>query len=334
MTNDHQQMRIFITGATGLLGRHIVASLTNSGAQIVATYQTKNKEKRKKVPGFETIEWVDCDVLDVLGLQKFMAGCTHVIHAAAMVSFDPGDRSRLHTINVEGTANVVNCALQTPGIKKFVHISSVASMSPSKPQPTEMDERQGFNPDSSTSDYARSKYLAEIEVARGVEEGLSAAMVNPSVILAPGGASESSASLLDYARKSIPFYPEGWLNYVDVRDVARVVVWLLHNGPVAGEKMVLSAGYLPYQAFLTAAATAFGARPPYIKAGFLLSALGWRCNSIFSFLTGKKPFLTRYTAKSASNKLIYKSVQLPIVWPDFRFHTLSQSLDWIHSNRI
>jgi dihydroflavonol-4-reductase len=206
-------------------------------------------------------------------------------------------------------------------------------LSPSKTDAAALDERQGFNPDGSTSDYAYSKNLAEMEIARGVVEGLPAAMVNPSIILLPGASDESSASLFSYARKGMPFYPGGWINYVDGRDVARVVVCLLSSGPVDGRRMVLNAGHLTYQSFLSQAAEVFGAKAPYIEASPWMAALGWRLDALVSFLFGKKPFLTRYTASASARKLTYKSLEFPDFWPDFRFISFQDTLKWIHSAR-
>lgn len=269
------------------------------------------------------------DFNDLSSLEEAIEQSDAVIHAGALVSFDPRDRKLLYQINSEGTENLVNVCLKYPRIQKLVHISSVSTFSPSKPQPTIINEQQGFNPDHNTSDYARSKYRAELEVIRGVEEGLKAAIINPSIVLAPGQANESSAGLIDYVKKGRPFYTDGWLNYVDARDVARLSVDLLENGPENGQRIIASAGHIPYQLFFQKLAGELGVSPPRWKAGFFLSTLAWRLDAIKSLLTGSKRFITRFTAGSASRKIQYSSLALPQYFPDFQFRSLDDSIQWV-----
>ncbi|HRH35828.1 MAG TPA: NAD-dependent epimerase/dehydratase family protein, partial [Catalimonadaceae bacterium] len=238
------QNRVFLTGATGLLGRQIAKQLIENQYEVIALLRPGSKDRKQLVPYSSQIQWIEGDLGDLHALEEGMNRADYVIHSGALVSFDPKDRNRLHKINSEGTANVVNVALKIPHLIKLVHVSSVATLSPSKPQPADIDERQGFNPNKNTSDYARSKYLAELEVIRSVEEGLKSVIINPSIILSAGGPDESSASLLDYVQKRRPFYTSGWINYVDVRDVASVVVQLLTQGPSDGQRIILSAGHL------------------------------------------------------------------------------------------
>lgn len=321
--------KLFITGATGLLGRQVLNRIVESSWEITALIRSKSKHKTLQISNHHKINWLEGDLLDVAVLEEGISGADFVIHIAAMVSFDPADRVKLFETNVTGTANVVNACLLNPNLKKLVHISSVASMSPSKPMPAEIDEKQGFNPDGRSSDYANSKYLAELEVARGVVEGLKAVMVNPSIILAPGSGDESSASLIEYARKSRPFYPTGWINFVDARDVALVAVRFLEEGPQDGERFILSANHTSYKEFLSEAAAALHARPPFIEAWRWMAEIAWRMDETVSFLIGKKPFLTRYTASASAKRLHYQSDKLRQLWPDFRYRSLTDTLTWI-----
>jgi nucleoside-diphosphate-sugar epimerase len=322
-------LNVFITGATGLLGREIVRILQKEGYRLSALCRDQASDRVKNVPGYQEIEWIEGDLGDLSALQKGIENADFVVHSAALVSFDPSDRKKLYKVNVEGTANVVNVCLLSEKLKRLVHISSVASLSPSKPMPVEIDERQGFNPDDDTSDYARSKYFAELEVARGVEEGLKAVMVNPSIILSGGQGGESSSGLFDYVKKERPFYPEGWINYVDVRDVALVVNELILRGPDNGSKIILSAGHTPYLAFFSKSAAFLGKKGPTLASRPWMTEIAWRMEMFFSFFTRKKPLLTRFTAVSSSKRLIYKGKALQEFWPDFKYRTLNESLEWI-----
>ena len=86
--------------------------------------------KRKQVGALivkDKIQWVECDILDVKGLEKAMDGVQQIYHAAAMVSFEAKHRKRMHQVNIQGTANVVNMALEN-NIEKLVHVSSIAAL--------------------------------------------------------------------------------------------------------------------------------------------------------------------------------------------------------------
>lgn len=320
---------MFLTGATGLLGRQIAKQLIENQYEVIALLRPGSKDRKQLVPYSSQIQWIEGDLGDLHALEEGMNRADYVIHSGALVSFDPKDRNRLHKINSEGTANVVNVALKIPHLIKLVHVSSVATLSPSKPQPADIDERQGFNPNKNTSDYARSKYLAELEVIRSVEEGLKSVIINPSIILSAGGPDESSASLLDYVQKRRPFYTSGWINYVDVRDVASVAVQLLTQGPSDGQRIILSAGHLEYKDFLNQLAAQFGHKGPPFEAGRFLGNLAWRLDALRSFLTGSKRFITRFTAASAQKKIRYSGSELPKYFPDFTFTPFEESIKWM-----
>lgn len=324
--------RVFITGATGLLGRTVVSSFLAEGWEISALVRPASKYRTKPIPNHHSIHWIEGDILDVEVLVKAIAEVDYVIHAGALVSFNPADRDRLFETNVTGTANVVNACLLNPNLKKLLHVSSVATLSPGRPLPAQVNEKQGFNPDATTSDYASSKYLAELEVIRGKEEGLKAVMINPSIVLAPGNSTESSAGIFQYVKNEIPFYPTGWINYVDARDVARAITRLITDEHVSAERFILNAGTTPYQDFLASAAQMFKVRPPYIRAGKGWAGIAWRVDELVSFLTGKKPFITRFTAAASSKCIEYQNLALLEKWPDFRYQTLSETLRWVATN--
>lgn len=313
---------LFVTGASGLLGKEILRQLQGKPYRISAL-------SRQPMSDPTGVTWWQGDLGDVLLLEKILQDVDLVLHAAALVSFDPADRARLHKTNVEGTANLVNAALASGRQPKLVHISSMASMTPSKPMPAEVDERQGFNPDDNTSDYAWSKYKAELEVYRGIEEGLKASILNPSIILNPEEESASSGGLLGYVRKGGKFYPEGWINYVDVQDVARVALFMLENGPDDGKRFLLSAGHLPYKDFFEAVAQQMQVDAPSVKAAAWIRHLGWRADRIISFFSGRKPLLTKFTAASSAKRFIYKGKNLEDFWPDFRYTDLDEILSRI-----
>jgi nucleoside-diphosphate-sugar epimerase len=321
-------MNVLLTGAGGIAGRFIAEALFDEGYRVFGL--SRHPEKAvQNAPGLKKITWVQGDVLDVLSLEEAVKGMDFLVHAAGMVSFQPSDRHQLMKVNAEGTANVVNACLREGSIKKLIHISSVGCLSPSKPMPSEVDERQGFNPDKNTSDYAMSKYAAEMEVCRAVEEGLDALILNPSIILAPGRKNESSAALIHYALKPRIFCPSGWINYVDARDLATVCKSLLRLPQGKGQRLVVSGGCLSYRDFFSAIAEKKGFRKPVFETGPVLTGIAWRAAWLLSAITRKKPLLTRYTANSASKRFIYKGIAFGEIMGEFSFRPLEETLNWV-----
>jgi nucleoside-diphosphate-sugar epimerase len=297
---------ILLTGATGLVGSFVARRLLNEGKSLrVLMRPGANRHLLRGVE--DQLDWAEGDVLDVLSLEKALAGVTHVVHAAAVVSFVPRDRPDMYRINVEGTANVANACLAA-GVGKLLHVSSVAALGrPTRPNPsgpTVITEAAKWEDSPLNSHYAKSKYLAELEVWRGASEGLPVVVVNPSVILGEGDWQRSSTQLFRYAHEEHRFYPAGTLNYVDVLDVAEAIAQLLFS-EIQNERFILSAGAVPYREFLEKVARCFGKKPPTQRVPRPATALLWRLEAVRSWLTGSAPLLTRETAQSASRQFFF-----------------------------
>jgi nucleoside-diphosphate-sugar epimerase len=169
----------------------------------------------------ERIHWVQGDILDIPSLEIAMDGVTEVYHVAAAVSFDPKDREWMDKVNVEGTANVVNLCLDQAEVR-LCHVSSVAAIGRTEKQDT-ISEATEWKPSSRNSNYGVSKHKAEMEVWRGIAEGLEAVIVNPCIILGPGNWNQSSAALFTKVWNGLPYYTQGVNAMVDARDVAEVL---------------------------------------------------------------------------------------------------------------
>ncbi|GHB80912.1 SDR family NAD(P)-dependent oxidoreductase [Persicitalea jodogahamensis] len=306
-------MRILITGATGLVGSATARSFLAKGHTIVALHRANSD--RSLVNDLENqIHWVEGDILDVLSLEKAMDQVDCVVHAAAIVSFVPRDEADMYKVNVEGTANVVNVCLKK-GIRKLCHVSSVAALGRPDPRLIEdqsrivIDETQRWTDSPNNSAYAKSKYLAELEVWRGIAEGLPAVIVNPSLILGEGDWHKSSTQLFKYVYDGKPFYTVGTVNFVDVRDIAEAVVKLTMSD-IENERYVLSAGTTTYQQLFSVIASALGRKPPHIKVGPGLAAIIWRVEAMRSWLTGSRPLITKDTARSAAHHFEYDSAKI------------------------
>lgn len=320
---------ILITGANGLIGSFVVRRCLEAGETVRAIRRT-DSDLSLLADVHQRVEWVEGDVLDVSSLDRALDGVTHVVHAAAIVSFVPRDRARMHQVNIEGTANVVNACLRA-GIQKLVYVSSVAALGRPAPrqgtlagEPVVITENQKWEESPMNSEYARSKYGAELEVWRGLAEGLPVVIVNPSVVLGEGDWRRSSTALFKYVFDEKPFYTAGTLNYVDVLDVAELIFRLL-RAEHSGERYILSAGRVSYQTFFEQAAAVLGKRPPRYLIHPVLAEMAWRVEALRAWLTGHAPFVTKETARSAQHHFFYPNTKIREAL-DYEFRPIEATL--------
>ncbi len=324
---------VFITGATGFIGSHIARQYLADGHLVSALYRPQHGYGMLADVA-EQITWHAGDVLDIPSLEAAIVvgrdpGIIDVIHAAAIVSFVPKDRDRMEHVNVEGTANVVNVCLKA-GVRKLGYISSVAAMG--RPtakggkasESTPINEDQKWEDSPNNSAYAKTKYWAELEVWRGVAEGLNAVMVNPSIVLGVGDWSRSSLQLIKYVRDEKPFYPAGLVNYVDVLDVTDVLIKLMQSDRTS-QRFILSGGTIPYRSLLEQIAVVLDKRPPTRQISPTITRFLWPLEAVRAWLTGRAPLITRETARSASSLFQYDGHKIEEVL-DFQYRPLSDTL--------
>ncbi|ARK08953.1 NAD-dependent epimerase/dehydratase family protein [Fibrella sp. ES10-3-2-2] len=320
-----------VTGATGLIGSHVVRYLLSQGTVVSALYRAQNGYGLLTDVS-DQITWLEGDLLDIPALETAITPGCDVIHCAAIVSFVPKDRARMEQVNVEGTANLVNVCLMA-GIRKLAYLSSVAALGRPESkhnvpgQPVTLTEEQKWEESPLNSAYAKTKYRAELEVWRGAAEGLAVVMVNPTIVLGEGDWTRSSTQLVKYVYDEKRFYTEGDINYVDVLDVAEAIVKLLHS-PVVDQRFILNAGAMPYRDFLTQLAQALGKQPPSIAVPPGLAKILASLESVRSWLTGTSPLITQETARSASHRYYYPG-QLITQSIDFQYRPLSETIQRI-----
>lgn len=321
-------MKVLVTGATGLLGSNITKQLVHSGHSVSVLCRPSSDRTLLESVAHQ-INWIEGDILDYLGLEEAFRRVEMVIHTAATVSFTPKERKMMFKINVEGTANVVNACLSAD-IKKLCHVSSVAAIgrpvrkNKDSSTLTEIDEEHRWVDSSSNSNYAITKYLAELEVWRGIEEGLNAVIINPSVILGEGDWHKSSTRLFKYVFDEKPFYSEGALNFVDVKDVSEAACKLLLSD-ISGERFIVNGGTIPYEKFFNDAAVALGKKPPKWKVNTIVAEIVWRVEAFRSMVTGKAPLLTKETARAAQHLYRFNGEKLTKE-TGIRYRDLSETL--------
>ncbi|MEL7160350.1 MAG: NAD-dependent epimerase/dehydratase family protein, partial [Bacteroidota bacterium] len=174
---------ILLTGPTGFVGLPLARALHQAGKKVRGLVRSTSDTAalEQAVPN---IELAVGDLNDPDSLLDALDGIEIVIHAAALVSYQARDRDRMMLVNGEGTANLVNMALEA-GVRRFIHLSSVAALGRTDGGPiTTLADR--WPRERPNTRYAESKFAAEREVWRGQAEGLSVAVLNPSIILGPG----------------------------------------------------------------------------------------------------------------------------------------------------
>jgi nucleoside-diphosphate-sugar epimerase len=315
--------KIFITGASGLLGTYLIRDLLKrDGIELVSIYR-KHKNHLLSEEELSKINWVQGDILDVDFLMEAMQGCKKIYHCAGLVSFNPSKADQLMKVNVEGTANMVNVALAL-GVEKFVHVSSVAAIGRKRNNQT-VHEALTWDEASNPSVYGKSKYLGEMEVWRGIGEGLNAVIVNPVIILGKGDWNDGSCATFKNAFNEFPWYTEGISGFVDAADVSRAMIELMESN-AAGERYIVSADNLGYRAVFDMMADGFGKKRPHIKVSPLLAAIVWRLVKVKSMITGEEPLLTKETAETAQQKVYFDHAKLLQALPHFRFTPVSHTI--------
>jgi dihydroflavonol-4-reductase len=315
---------IAVTGANGLLGSFIVRELISRNQAFVALKRNGSDTSLLSDVSHKII-WRNGDVLNTQELGEALEGVTMVIHAAAVVSFNPRRASFVLDVNVQGTRNVVN-ECQARNVKRLVHISSVAALGRQKDQ-TYIDETNQWVDSPLQSVYDESKYLAELEVFRAQEEGLDTVILNPSLILAPADWTKSSAQLFRYVWHERPFFTDAYLNYVDVRDVASITCRLLDETTLSGERFVVNAGKISFHDFFRAVARRFRKKPPHLRLGYRLLDLAGRAEVLRTWFTGTEPILTRETARLAGTDFLYNNQKIKKAL-SVEFQPIDVTLDW------
>jgi nucleoside-diphosphate-sugar epimerase len=239
---------ILVTGGTGLIGSHLLYHLVQNEERVRAIHRkSSDLEEVRKVfsyytseveSNFNRIEWFESDILDIPSLNEAFLGVSQVYHAAAYISFYPNKYPLLKRVNVEGTANIVNLSLDH-GVKKLCYVSSIATLG--RPNGTNIiDEETEFDPNDKNSVYSITKRNAELEVWRGIQEGLDTVIVNPGVVFGSGHWNSASGKIMKMIAKGVPYYTSGCIGMVDVQDVAKCMIALMYSDHVNTNYILVS----------------------------------------------------------------------------------------------
>lgn len=315
--------KYFITGATGLVGSYIARKLVSEGKEVYALKRKNSNTQSVVVEG--QINWVEGDILDVSLIFEVLKGMDYVIHAAASVSMLAKDKEETLKVNIEGTANMVNAALEN-GVKKFCHISSIAAIGVAE-KVVKIDEKASWNDDSKDFIYAKSKHYAEREVWRGMAEGLNAVIVNPSTVLGGGSWEKSSGQIISFIAKGIMYYPQGSINLVDAEDVTEIVYRLLHS-EIHNERFILNAANIPYKDFFTEVAAQFGKSAPKYKLGNNLLKIIYLISKITNSLGISKTALSKEIMSAIQSTHTYDNTKISQLL-NYKFKNWQKSVEQV-----
>lgn len=311
---------VLVTGGTGLVGSHLLLHLIENGENVRAIYRNETNiqktklvfELYKKADLFNKIEWLEADILDVPSLEIAFTNIDYVYHCAALISFDPKDEEKLRKTNIEGTANMVNFSI-AKNVKKFCFVSSIAALGDLAAHETYITEETDWNPEKPHSDYAISKYGAEMEVWRAHQEGLDVIIVNPGVILGPIPKTKSkqqgSAELYTKVANGLSFYTLGSTGFIAIDDVVKTTYQLMKS-EIKNERFTLIAANIVFKDILETIAEALNVKKPSIHAKPLLMNFLWIADGIFSTLFFQKRSLTKATAKASYSKNLYSNEKI------------------------
>jgi nucleoside-diphosphate-sugar epimerase len=314
---------ILVTGGTGFLGSRLLQELVGSGKEVRCLYR-KSILKNVPVETAKYIDWQEADLLDVVSLEEVLSGVDRVYHCAGVVSFDPGNRKEMQAVNVTGTTNLVNACI-AKGVDKLVHVSSVAALGRAAGR-TAIDESCRWEDSRNNTAYALTKHLGEMEVWRGIGEGLKAVIVNPSILI---GSSQSwddaSAGLIRNVYDEFPWYTKGVNGFVNVQDVTRAMVVLM-EGDVTAERFILNGNNWSYQQLFATIHHHLGKENRQKYAAPWMGEIIWRLERLQSLMTRRPPRVTREMAKTARLKVYYDHSKIKRFLPGFEFTSLEKTI--------
>ncbi|TXJ27198.1 MAG: SDR family NAD(P)-dependent oxidoreductase [Chitinophagaceae bacterium] len=316
--------KILVTGGTGFLGAYIIKELVEKGYAVKAI-----RRESSRLPAFipaailDKVEWVEGDILDVIFLSEIMQDIDTVIHAAAVVSFSSRHRKQMYKVNVEGTANVVNIALEQ-NVRRFVHISSVAALGRTL-QGQSVNENSKWENSKANTHYAKSKHKGELEVWRGIGEGLDAVILNPSTILGYGDWNNGSSAIFKSIHDGFNWYSPGKNGFVAVEDVAKATALLMETD-ITEQRYIVNGDNWTFKQLLDTMADAFGKPKPKRQTTRALMGIAWRWEKVRSLFTGHSPVLTKESAIVAHSNTTFENDKLKKALPGFNFTPLEQSI--------
>ena len=321
---------ILVTGGTGLVGCHLLYQLILENKKVNALHRkNSNIEVVKKVFSFYSqdykslfnkINWIEGDINDLSSLNHALKNITEVYHCAAFISFNKKDLEMMRKINIEGTANLVNCSIERK-INKFCYVSTIAAVGERNNSliDEECEWKENNNP------YSETKYFAEMEVWRGIAEGLNAVIVNPGVIVGSGFWKRGSGAFITQVSRGMSYYPIGKTGFICVKDVVQIMIGLMKKN-IFSQRFILVAENWKQKDFIYSICKNFNLEPPKKQASKSVMYLGLFVDLFRSKLLNKRRRLSRAIIKSGNSINEYSNQKI-IKALNFKFSKVEDSIN-------
>ncbi|MCB1615064.1 MAG: NAD-dependent epimerase/dehydratase family protein [Pseudomonadales bacterium] len=243
-------MKVFVTGATGLVGAHSVLALLGMGHQV--RLLVRNRDKARNYFHQQNVVVDDIvvgDMRDEPLVREAMSGCDAVLHSAALVGIERKRADEIFNGNLAGCKAVVGSAVEH-GIKQILYVSSVGALF--NPGLEEINENTPLG--SAAEAYGKSKLACEIFVRALQEKGAPVKVTYPAGVIGPAdpGLSESNHALKTFIETIVPITGSGGFQFVDARDVGLTHAMLLEKGcerDPREERYMLGGHYHTWSAF-------------------------------------------------------------------------------------
>ncbi|WP_218597984.1 NAD-dependent epimerase/dehydratase family protein [Polaribacter sp. NJDZ03] len=331
---------ILVTGGTGLVGAHLLYHLVKNGKKIRAIYRSEERIKKvQEVFSFYTddvadliskIEWFKADITDVPAMIPAFIGVEKVYHCAAFISFNPKDYREMRKVNIHGTAIIVNLAIDAK-VHKICFVGSIASVGNSLKGGLITEENE-WSPESDNSGYSITKFGAEMEIWRASQEGVDVVIVNPGIILGSGFYTAGSGKIFSQVYNGLNYYTNGITGFVGVKDVVAAMIKLM-NSSIKNERFILVAENKSFKEIFFSIADAFGKKRPTKNSKPWQTAIFWRVSWVLSFVSGKEPLLSKYSARSAHSISKYSSEKVEKMLP-FQFEKVDEVIKEVSDSYV
>jgi dihydroflavonol-4-reductase len=280
-------VKALVTGATGFIGSAITRQLLSDGSDVrVLVRETSDTRNIDDLD----VERVRGDIRDAGSVRNALKGCDTLFFAAAYFTHWSTDRSRFYEVNVGGTRASLRAAMEA-GVSKVVYTSTNNAIGAYGATPS--DEEVAFNYWKTGDHYSISKYLAEIEAFKFGAKGLPIVIVNPTLVVGTNDIRPTSSGqlIIEVASGNMPIYMDGWVNVVEVEDVARGHILAAAKGRV-GERYLLGNQNLTVREYFRLIAQAAGVTPPRFKAPYIGALAGAHLYELASRFTHRHPVAT------------------------------------------
>lgn len=313
-------MKIAITGATGFVGVHLIHHLLKDGHEVVAI-----KRQSSNLDGFylikeyyafdervyDLLHWVDCELYDTYSLKGAFKDVDQVIHVAGFISYSNQDKAKLKQINHDYTSSIVDAALLAT-CDHFIYVSSTGAIA--KPSDHDIDESAEWDNKLDHTYYGKTKYLGELEVHRGAQEGLEVSILNPGVILGYGDWNKGSLKLFKNAYKSFPFYSKGTTGFIGVKDLCKIIVGLVNKQVERNDQFIVITENRSFESIAKTMAKSFDVKPPFIEIKGILYKLTYSILWLKDRL-GLSGILTAESAKASISQHSFNNAKLKSALP-------------------